>query len=421
MSASREKPVYFASKTLTDAQWGYVAIELEWLAVAWAMEKFLYFPYASHFILETNQKALEAILSKSINQAYQITNQLCARSDSLQQIRIATQEDDELALLKHTITQGWSSTIKEVPSVLLSYWTFRDELMVEDGIILKGTRIVMPAKKCEAVLKLIHEGHLGLNKCKLQANETVYWPGLNDQLENLVLYCEVCLKYSQSNCKQEPNMSLVQEIPLHPWSKLVTDLFYFEGASYLLIVDYTSRFLVVHKSSSMTGQHVAIQCKLIFSEYGWPETLISDNGPCYTVDAFTSVMNTYHVKHITSSPHYPQSNGLAEKYVQIVKSLFYKAKEEGKDLFRCLLIYCITSLSGSLESLMQILQSRSTISDLPMSNAARQQLDLQPEKMRNVNKNEHLPSHDLHIGQDVMYQDATSKWCYIVSITSLCV
>ena len=84
---------------------------------------------------------------------------MCARSDSLQQIRIATQEDVELALLKHTITQGWITTIKEVPTVLQSYWTFRKELMIEDGIILKGTKIVIPAKKCEAVAKLIHEGH----------------------------------------------------------------------------------------------------------------------------------------------------------------------------------------------------------------------------------------------------------------------
>ena len=67
----------------------------------------------------------------------------------------------------------------------------------------------------------------------------------------------------------------------------------------------------------MTGQHVANQCKEILFEYGWPETLISDNGPCYTADAFTSVMNAYHVNHITSSPHYPQSNGLAEKYYRM--------------------------------------------------------------------------------------------------------
>ena len=80
---------------------------------------------------------------------------MCARGDNLQQIRIATLEDDESALLKHTITQGWPSTIKEVPSVLWFYWTFRVELMIEDGIILKGTWIIIPSKKHETVLKLI--------------------------------------------------------------------------------------------------------------------------------------------------------------------------------------------------------------------------------------------------------------------------
>ena len=150
-----QKPVYFASKALTETQCGYVAIEIESLAVAWAMEKFHHFLYASHFILETDQKPLEAILSKSLNQATsqlqrilirtfpytftvryipgttnqladclshlgnqkdtiklpklqvnQITKQLQARSDSLQQLRVATQADDELAILKHTIMQG---------------------------------------------------------------------------------------------------------------------------------------------------------------------------------------------------------------------------------------------------------------------------------------------------------------------------
>ena len=97
---------------------------------------------------------------------------------------MATQEDDVLPLLKQIITQGWPSNIKEVPSELQQYWTFREGLTIEDGLILKGTRIVIPNKKDESVLKLIHEGNLGLNKCKLCAKETVYWPGMNDQLEN---------------------------------------------------------------------------------------------------------------------------------------------------------------------------------------------------------------------------------------------
>ena len=125
-------------------------------------------------------------------------------------------------------------------------------------------------------------------------------------------------------------------------------------------------------------------------------------------------------RHITSSPHYPQSNGLAEKFVQIVKNLFYKAKVEGKDPFKSPMIYCNTSSTSSLQSLMQILQSMSPRSDLPMSNTARKQLGLDSEFLIYKHKNEHLPLHDLHLGQNIMFQDATSKQWFPATITSLC-
>ena len=131
-------------------------------------------------------------------------------------------------------------------------------------------------------------------------------------------------------------------------------------------------------------------------------------------------MRKYNVNHITSSPFYPQSNGLAEKYVHIVKNLFYKAKEEGKDLFKCLMVYHNTPLSSSLQSPIEILSSRSAGSDLPMSNTARKQLGIDYEDLRNKYKNEHLLSHDLHINQEVMYQDSASKWWYPATITRLC-
>ena len=187
------------------------------------MEKFDHLLYGNHFILETNQKPLEAMLSKSLNQATpqlqrilirtfpyhftvchilgpiyqlvdllsrlgtqndsiklpklhpcQIINKLNARSESLDQLCVATQEDDALVLLKHTITHGWPNTINEVPNKLPAYWTFQEELTIEDGLVLKGTRIVIPKNKQNQILKMIHEGHLGLGKCKLQDKDTVY-------------------------------------------------------------------------------------------------------------------------------------------------------------------------------------------------------------------------------------------------------
>ena len=212
--------------------------------------------YASHFILKTDRKPLKAILSKSLNQptprlqwilirtfadhftvrcipgitnqladclsclggqkdsiklpkhqVHQITIHLNTRSDCLQEIRIAMQVDDQPVVLKHTITHGWPNTIREVPSEIQSFWTFREELTVDGGIVLKGTCIVIPSKKCQAIIHLIHEGHLGLTKCKLRAKDTVYLPGLNEDLGKLILNCELCLKYSHSKCKQKPSTS----------------------------------------------------------------------------------------------------------------------------------------------------------------------------------------------------------------------
>ena len=153
-------------------------------------------------------------------------------------------------------------------------------------------------------------------------------------------------------------MSLGQEIPIHPWIKVTTDIFYFNDNSYLLIIDLTSRFPIARKLTSTTAQHITSQMKLIFSEYGWPETIISDNGPCYSAEAFTKLIRDYSINHITSSPpKYLQLNCLAEKYVQIVINLFYKAQEEGVDLYKSLMIYRNTPLSSQLQSPLQILHS----------------------------------------------------------------
>ena len=279
---------------------------------------------------------------------YQITSQLKARRDTLNQLHTATQEDDELILLKDTITNGWPSSIKEVPPEIHVYWTLQEELIIEDGLVLKGTWIVIPNNKHKQILILIHKGHLGLGKCKLQCKDMVYCPGINEQLEKLVLNCELCLKYLTAKSKHAPNMSLGKEVPIHPWTNVDTDIFHFENDSHLLIANYTSRFPIVHKLTSTTAQQVASHMKLIFSEYSLPETIVFDNSPCYSAATFTKLMRDYSVNQITSSPHYPQSNGLAEKYVQIVKNLFYKAKEEGTNLHKSLMIYRNTLLWQNL-------------------------------------------------------------------------
>ena len=111
---------------------------------------------------------------------------------------------------------------------------------------------------------------------------------------------------------------------------------------------------------------------------------------------------------------------LQKKFVQTVKNFFYKAREEGADLYKALMIYCNMPLTSNLQSPIQILQNRVARSQLPMSNSSRRQLGLEAEKVRTKTKNENLPSHDLYLGQDIMIQDPTSKQCSPGVITKLC-
>ena len=119
-----------------------------------------------------------------------------------QQIQQATQDDDMMALLKHTITFGWTRTVQELPKKLQAYWTFREEMTVEDGLILKATKILIPPSMWESILQQLHDGHLGFTKCYNHAKQTVYWPNLRKELEDLALNCQLCLKHSTAKHKK---------------------------------------------------------------------------------------------------------------------------------------------------------------------------------------------------------------------------
>ena len=104
----------------------------------------------------------------------------------------------------------------------------------------------------------------------------------------------------------------------HPWEKVASDLFKFKGKQYLLVVDYNSRYLEVIQLTATTSSSVISSMKSIFSRHGIPRTVVSDKNNSAEMKDFTS---SYGFNHVTSSPHYPQSNGPAERTVKTVKGL----------------------------------------------------------------------------------------------------
>ena len=125
-------------------------------------------------------------------------------------------------------------------------------------------------------------------------------------------------------CKLTPNPReplMSTPLPKHPWERVAADVLQLNSSTYLLVVDYFSRYPEVIKLNSTTSKAVISSLKSIFSCHGVPSVLMSDNGPQFDSSEMKEFANTYAFQHITSFPHYPQSNGLTERTVKTMKCL----------------------------------------------------------------------------------------------------
>ena len=112
---------------------------------------------------------------------HHITQNLPVSPTKLHQICDKTGKDPTLSLLKEVVFGGWPQRREECLQSLHDYWNFREELTIEDGLVLKGDRIVIPPTLRPEVLNIIHQGHLGQEKCLLRARTSVFWPGITKE------------------------------------------------------------------------------------------------------------------------------------------------------------------------------------------------------------------------------------------------
>ena len=263
------------------------------------------------------------------------------------------------------VQNGWPKRRCECPSATKSYWNYRDEISIQDDIIFRGERVIIPRKIQHEMLQIIHGAHLGVEKCKRRARDVLFWPGMSSQIEDVVSSCQICAQFRQSNQK-EP--LLPHEIPQRPWAKVGSDLFEIRGQTFLIMVDYYSGFFEIDNLKQSTSKDVITCCKAQFARYGIPDVLITDNGPQFASVEFQTFASDYQFKHKTSSPRYPRSNGMSEKSVQTAKRLLIKAKEDNRDSYLALLDYRNTPRSDLFGSPVQRLMGRRTKTLLPTSN-----------------------------------------------------
>lgn len=153
---------------------------------------------------------------------------------------------------------------------------------------------------------------MGVEKSKNRARDLIFWPGMGKAIEAAV-EAYLCQERRSAN-PREPLLSDV--IPERLWQVIGTDVFTWNSRDYIVIVDYYSRFFELERLYSCTSAAVISKLKSTMSRHEIAETVVSDNGPSYSSSEFTCFAESWGFTHTTTSPHYPQSNGLAEKYVQ---------------------------------------------------------------------------------------------------------
>ena len=280
----------------------------------------------------------------------------------LELIRQETATDMTLQLLKQQVTDGWPDSIKKIQCSIRPYWSVRDDVAIEDGTVLVGSRIVIPNSLRQNILQQIHSGHQGIDKCKLRAKSCVYWPGIYKDIDNMVTNCHACQKYQRSQ-QREPMISM--EVPPRPWHTLGADLFHHDKVWYLIIADYYSKFPFIRKLDNLTASTITRVSRVLFAEQGIPEVIVCDNGTQFTSSQFRALAQQYGFRIQTSSPYYPRGHGFIERHIQTMKRILTKCRESGDDPNLALLTLRATPLKSNLASPAELLNRRKYKTTLP--------------------------------------------------------
>ena len=301
-------------------------------------------------------------------------------SNKLDQLRKSTAQNNQLT--SHYINTGFPCDKKNLLTDLHEFWPHRETLSVQSRLITCGNRIIVPKEMRPEMLQYIHEGHQGKERCLFWARNTVFWPKMTYDVQELIERCIICQKHGRS----QPIIGTTQELPPFLWHTLATDIFYWKRMDFLIVTDVFSKYFLVRKLANSTSATVCAELATIVTELGLPHTIRSDNGPCYNSIEFQQFLQCYNITHHTSSPHHPRSNGFVERMVGVAKKLMDKAGKEGKPWISGLYEYRVTPQSGSIASPLQLIKQctprEKDLPQLPSTLGAQEVYQTQQELMK---------------------------------------
>ena len=379
-SDGSERPIAFASHTLTSAEKNYAQLEKEALALIFGVKRFHRYLYGCNFTLITDHKPLVTIMGPKkgipslaaaclqrwaiLLSAYDYTIQYksttnhgnadglsrlplpstlpdldsqCVTTFNIAQVQALpvtfgdiqknTRRDTILGKVYHYLQEGWPT---KVPEELQPYKHRENELGVENGCVMWGMRVIVPQTLHSQVLKSLHANHPGITRMKAIARSYFWWIGLDKAIEELGKSCQSC-QANQANPAAAPLHPWIW--PDTPWKRIHVDFAGpYLGHMFFIVVDAHSKWPEVEVMSTTTSVKTIEVLRSLFARHGLPEQLVSDNGPQFTSAEFKQFLEGNRITHILSAPYHPASNGLAERFVQTLKRTLKASSNDGKSI-----------------------------------------------------------------------------------------
>ena len=367
------------SRALTDAETRYAQIEKELLAVLFSVEKFEHYVYGRHTVVHSDHRPLQSIFLKPISSTtarlqrmlirltkfdievvyrpgrymhvadalsraylpYEPTSRdlelsadinvrihlllyaLPASNRKIYEFRAETAACPELSRLREHLRDGFP--VKSSSWQITAYSKIAPDIIDADGILLHNDRIIVPLSMRDAMLRLVHEGHLGIEKTKSFARQALWWPGMSRMIADVVGSCVTCSAHRRQQPAETP---MPHPVPSRPFEKVGADIFTLAKRDYLLDVDYFSKFPFIFELHDKTATSVISSLKSVYSVHGVPVTLFADNMP-FASRQMQEFAATWGFEVVTSSPDFPQSNGQAERCIQTVKDCSQRRRRVG--------------------------------------------------------------------------------------------
>ena len=347
---SSERPIAYASRALTDAEKNYAQIDREALAIIFGIKKFHEYIYGRKFVLVTDNRPLTHIFSENKcvptmsaariqrwalylgghnytiefrpsakhtnvdglsrlplpeyptrtgNDEHELflLNQIEVLPISSADIALETRKDPLLSLVYQHTLHGWESYTGD-NNTLKPFFSRRDEISIQSNCLLWGIRVIIPTKYQDQVLNEIHSGHLGMAKMKAVARGYVYWPNIDQNIEQKVKGCRGCTSVSKM---PTPAPLHPWEWPSRPWKRLHIDFAGpFLDQMFMILVDAHSKWPEVIRMSKATSSTTINALRSIFARFGMPDQIVSDNGAQFCSAEFEmefATLESHHTIH----------------------------------------------------------------------------------------------------------------------------